>query len=66
MEYSKFHSIPFQVFPVELEWNFPYVCTYVLRKLYLSTYYHVRKIVITLFSEPEPPPVVSLFLRKEL
>ena len=29
-----FHSIPFQVFPVELEWNFPFVCTYVLRKLY--------------------------------
>ncbi len=52
MEYSKFHSIPFQVFPVELEWNFPFVCTYVLvRKLYLNTYYHdVRKIVITLFS----------------
>jgi hypothetical protein len=39
---------------------------YVNYKLYLSTYYHVRKIVITLFSEPEPPPVVSLFLRKEL
>ncbi len=47
-----FHSIPFQVFPVELEWNFPFVCTYVLRKLYLSTYYHVHKIVINLFSEP--------------
>jgi hypothetical protein len=23
LEYSKFHSIPFQVFPVELEWNLP-------------------------------------------
>ena len=70
MEYSKFHSIPFHSRFSLWNWNgifHMYVRMYYVNyKLYLSTYYHVRKIVITLFSEPEPPPVVSLFLRKEL
>ena len=65
-----FHSIPFHSRFSLWNWNgifHMYVRMYYVNyKLYLSTYYHVRKIVITLFSEPEPPPVVSLFLRKEL